>query len=136
MDTLNGVAAWRRRRSPTHVGAVLWRTAVLASLLAAPLIAGCGQAEPWGTLVVNKTPSTVVVLSIGEAGDARDLGTIAPGLTLPLHPYFGVAASSCSRGTLVVRRGSATGPVITRRTEPLCYPDSWVITEQVGSSMQ
>jgi hypothetical protein len=76
----------------------------------------------------------VEVLSVGGTGGERDLGSISPGQTRPLHPYFGVADSSCSHGTQDVRRGSATGPEIARRTEPLCYRDSWVITEPGGSS--
>lgn len=123
-----------RPRLRVSIGALLWLNTILASVVVGPLIAGCAQTEPWGTLVVNKTASTVEVLSVGDAGAERDLGSISPGMTLPLHPYFGVTDGSCSHGTLVIRRGSATGPEIARRTEPLCYRDSWVIAEPGGSS--
>jgi hypothetical protein len=103
----------------------------IALAFAVVTLGGC-LAEPWGTLVVNHTNGPIEVLQVGESGE-RDLGSVKPGLTRPLHPYFGVSDTSCSSGTLVIRAGGPTGPEIARRTEPLCYRDSWLIDDPTAS---
>lgn len=94
-------------------------------------LGGC-QPEPFGALVANHTNGPIEVIQLSESGE-RDLGSVKSGLILPLHPYFGVEDKSCSTGTLVIRAGDATGPEIARRTEPLCYRDSWVISDPAYS---
>jgi hypothetical protein len=93
------------------------------------MVAAC-QSDRMGTLLANETTETIEVIWQSDRGE-MDLGSVSPGLIRPLSPVFGL--DKCSPGTLIVRSVDRTGPEIARRTEPLCYNVTWVVSES-GSS--
>jgi len=93
-------------------------------------LAGC-TSEPYGHIVANHTNEAIEIIELSDAAE-RDLGSVKPGLELPLNFYFGL--DNCSTGILVVRSGGRAGPEVARRTEPLCYRDRWVVSKVAPSN--
>jgi hypothetical protein len=118
------------RHSTTERAAALW----IATLAVALTLGGCLH-EPFGTLVTNHTKGPITVVLVDERGETN-LGSVAPDLTLPLHPRFGIYDTSCTpaSATLVVRAGGPSGPELESRTQPLCYRDEWVIEDPARPS--